>query len=77
MKYQHIVVRKLQDLKLVQAEFTKMGKMVVVTRYKRDFLHFNKRGGTVQSTVDQRVSFTAKRGCFQHKENFVLQVIQT
>ena len=51
-----------------------MTKMIVVTRYKRDFLHFNKRGGTVHSTVDQRASFTAAKGCFQHKENFVLQV---
>ena len=63
-----------QDVKFVQAELKAPCCVTVVTRFKRDFLHFLKRGGRLHATVDPRIIFTAERGTFKKTENFVLQV---
>ncbi len=58
----------------MQAEIKTFSNLTVVTRYKRDYLHFSKRGGKVTSNVDARVSFTVDKGTFAKTEHFVLQV---
>ena len=58
----------------MQAEVKQYTTLVVVTRFKRDFLQMSKRGGKETSNVDSRVTFLAQRGAFKRTENFVVQV---
>ena len=64
----------IQDLKLVQASVDAPGRFVVVTRYKKDYLHFSRRGGKITSNVDARLVIQANSGTFRSRENFVVQV---
>ncbi len=65
-----------QDMKFVQAEVKQFTAFAVVTRFKRDFLQFSKRGSRVISNVDQRVTLQA-RGAFKKTEHFVVQVLKS
>ena len=61
-------------MKLVQASVDAPGRFVVVTRYKKDYLHFSRRGGKITSNVDARLVIQANSGTFRSRENFVVQV---
>lgn len=63
-----------KDLKFVQAEVSEFTSIAVVTRFKRDYLHMQKKGGKISSSVDARVTFTAEKGTFKKTENFVMQL---
>ena len=64
----------MQDVKFVQAEVSQFTNLAVVTRFKRDFLHFTKRTRKVVSSLDGRITFAVARHTFNETENFTLQV---
>ncbi|XP_046546528.1 death domain-containing protein 1-like [Haliotis rubra] len=63
-----------KDLKFAQAEVKNLTTLLVMSRFKRDFVTLSKRSSKVTSSYDHRVTMVIPRDTFLGKEHFLMQV---
>ncbi|XP_048251559.1 death domain-containing protein 1-like [Haliotis rufescens] len=63
-----------KDLKFSQAEVKNLTTLLVMSRFKRDFVTLTKRSAKVMSSYDHRVTMVIPRDTFFGKEHFLMQV---
>ncbi|XP_046551468.1 uncharacterized protein LOC124261193 [Haliotis rubra] len=64
----------IKELRFVEARLKRFGTFAVIYKIKKDTMTFTKKGGKVTSSVDSRVTFTAKQMCFKQNASFNLEV---
>ncbi|XP_067675669.1 uncharacterized protein [Haliotis asinina] len=64
----------IKELRFVEARLKRFGTFAVIYKIKKDTMTFTKKGGKVTSSVDSRVTFTAKQMCFKQNASFTLEV---
>ncbi|KAK6184688.1 hypothetical protein SNE40_007107 [Patella caerulea] len=63
-----------KDMKFAQAEVKHPGILVVMSRFKQDYVTLTRKASKITSSFDQRITFSFPKDTVQERQNLLLQV---